>query len=81
MQLFDTLILKAPPSPVFPPSCNNREQSHPLSVFGAKELRSGSDTGVNATHHSVVNKDPVHLHALIAFTVDRLNRYFHPIKF
>lgn len=85
IQLLDTflclLILKAPPSPVFTPSYNNREQSHPLSLFSAKELRSGSDTGVTATHHSVVNEDPVHLHSLIAFTVDRVNRYFHPIKF
>lgn len=75
------LILKAPPSPVFAPSYNNREQSHLLSVFSAKELRSGSDISVNATHHSVVNKDPVHLHSLITFTVDRVNRHFHPMKF
>lgn len=73
--------LNTPPSYVLTTSYNNREQSHPLSVFSTKELRFGSDAGVNATHHSVVNKDPVHLHSLTAFTVDRVNTYFHPIKF
>lgn len=85
IELFDTslcvLILKTTPSPVFTSSYNNREQSHPLSVLSVKELRFGSGTSVNATHHSVVNRDPVHLHSLIAFTVDRVNRYFQPIKF
>lgn len=58
------LIFKAPQSPVFTPSYNNREQSYLLSIFRAKKLRSGSDTGVNTTHHSVVNKDLVYLHLL-----------------
>jgi len=83
IQSFDTFlsILKVPPSPVFTPSYIT-ESNHVLcQSFSAKELRSGSDTGVNATHHSVVNKDPVHLHSLIAYMVDRVNRYFHPIKY
>lgn len=86
IELFDTflciLILKTTPSAVFTSSYNNnREQSHPLSVLSVKEQRFGSGTSVNTTHYSVVNKDPVHLHSLIAFTVDRVNRYFQPIKF
>lgn len=84
IELFDTslciLILKTTPSPAFTSRYNNREQSHSLSVLSVKELRFGSGTSVNTTHHSVVNKDPVHLHSLIAFTVDRVNSYFQPIK-